>query len=405
MYRLFTFVRHEAVEHVNRPVLNKDIQERVKKFRRRKVKVMTFNVWNYNDGNDWMGDRKHSIAKIINDVKPEVVGLNEVRRDYGCVDHVEVKSEEGIGCENDMFRDLRELLPEEYEGEFMTGMRYEDIQTVEGVALFTRLPYNATTVTSRIISSFSLESGSGGVDAVENEKQMMEIGYKRFLTAKKANQTLNRNAGGKDSRASYDANLRVALHIALDISSGNHTRLFHVFATHWSYDPREQITNAEKLMAFIAETAAEHVRSGAANDTEFQYAVLGDLNMNFTNKVFDSDSKGYLGTTNPVLQRSRNAVHYLMERNNLLDAHFFKQNKSAWNAADFTYCSCKITPEDQQQCALNKRIDYVLMHNSTSASSSVVDGFVPDYEIGDFATCPSDHRPFVADIRFRFPED
>jgi endonuclease/exonuclease/phosphatase family metal-dependent hydrolase len=90
-----------------------------------RVRVMTFNTWNYND--PWE-IRRRLIAACITEAAPDVVGLQEIRLD-------------AARSPLDQAQQIVELLGDEYEAVYRPAMVYErDPICAEGLAILTRWP-------------------------------------------------------------------------------------------------------------------------------------------------------------------------------------------------------------------------------------------------------------------------
>ena len=48
-----------------------------------RLRIMSYNVWNFDDGPKWHGHRLSAVADVIQKAKPSLVGLQELRVRFG----------------------------------------------------------------------------------------------------------------------------------------------------------------------------------------------------------------------------------------------------------------------------------------------------------------------------------
>lgn len=155
-----------------------------------RVRVMTLNIWNYND--PWQA-RRDLIAACVNDIAPDIVGFQEIRRDDN-------------RAPDDQAHQITALLREEYHCVYRPAMTFERAPLhEEGLAILSRWPIAAW-------------------DAVE----------------------LTRDPG--DER---DNHQRILLHGEAATPVGP----LHFFNTHWSLSEQARGRNAAEVRALIARFA------------------------------------------------------------------------------------------------------------------------------------------------------
>ena len=102
------------------------------------IRVMTYNVWNFENGADWNSRRKTEIANLITKSDVDFVALQEIRKS------------KKLG---DMMEDLRSELSSDYPySGYATGETYKGSE--EGLAFFSKLPLVSQ-------EDFKLTLGSG----------------------------------------------------------------------------------------------------------------------------------------------------------------------------------------------------------------------------------------------------
>eukprot|EP00191_Tetraselmis_sp_GSL018_P004596 CAMPEP_0177599112 /NCGR_PEP_ID=MMETSP0419_2-20121207/12788_1 /TAXON_ID=582737 /ORGANISM="Tetraselmis sp., Strain GSL018" /LENGTH=417 /DNA_ID=CAMNT_0019091761 /DNA_START=304 /DNA_END=1557 /DNA_ORIENTATION=+ len=94
-------------------------------------RVMSYNVWNFDDGKDWESLRLPAVARIIHGAQPVLVGLQELRTRDG--DH-----------QGKQLVSQLEALGSRYHFKFAVGMDYGDCQ--EGLGVLSRYPIEQSKV-------------------------------------------------------------------------------------------------------------------------------------------------------------------------------------------------------------------------------------------------------------------
>eukprot|EP00511_Aplanochytrium_stocchinoi_P001769 CAMPEP_0204832046 /NCGR_PEP_ID=MMETSP1346-20131115/12522_1 /ASSEMBLY_ACC=CAM_ASM_000771 /TAXON_ID=215587 /ORGANISM="Aplanochytrium stocchinoi, Strain GSBS06" /LENGTH=244 /DNA_ID=CAMNT_0051963597 /DNA_START=467 /DNA_END=1201 /DNA_ORIENTATION=+ len=229
-----------------------------------------------------------------------------------------------------MFTDMEKLLgPHGYSGAFQPAMYYGNIDTVEGVAFFTKLNFIKEEVTATHLHF-------QGVDVA-------------------------------------DRNKRVCLQVPLRLENPN--SILHAFVTHFSYDAKQQQSNAKGIVHFLKETQK---KASSKEGSQFEYVLLGDLN----------------GGENE-------ATKYLEDEGKMKDSWTVFNVKKGYEDINEsngnTYCNCKY--DTHMNCKLRRRIDHILLKESPAIVLRHV-------EVGpgpETATtkCPSDHRAYIARIDFK----
>eukprot|EP00128_Syssomonas_multiformis_P005753 Colp12_sorted_trinity150504_noHs@33771 len=249
------------------------------------VKVQTYNVQNFNDGGLTWEERIPKIVATIFAQKADIIAIQELRNDTSG---------------RDMYSDLKQALAPHYNysvfypGMFYPAPQYYRYNTTEGQAVFSMHPLTETAVTTFPLST-------------------------------------------------HDANRRICIYAKVAHPAGD----IDVFATHLSYDSRDQMDNAQWLVPIVAETITTNTA-----------VIMGDFNIRHEYDPL----QGYLVNT----------------------AHW----TDAWLASNSTADGCTY------ECfgGDHGRIDRIWFPSdpyTTVLSAEVV---------GDASS--SDHRSIVAEIRF-----
>lgn len=268
-------------------------------------RVATYNVYNYDDGGEW-GDRQNWIRDNIVAANPDFLAVQEVRMDNLCQSF-----NVWPFCNSNMFSDLQSLLePLGYTNNGYRGAM-DHSGSLEGLAYFSK--YDITTVTDADISS-----------------------------------------GESD-----DLNNRIVVNILAQVDG----RPVNFFNTHWSYASAERPNNANGVIRFVRETAANQ----AGQSTPFTAIVLGDLN---------TYSSSFDGLNNQGVPFDGSDVFF----------------RDTYNGGGNTYCNCKLNGD---ACSLNGRLDYIAVQNTAGVSVGSTGTVThPSYP----SVCASDHRLYYADI-------
>ena len=190
------------------------------------VRVMTYNVWNFDSGPNW-AERKLAIARTVRFSRADVVGFQEVRRAHD--------------GSRDQLADLKALLPElPHVAYVVADPNVGGAEVDEGIALFSRWPLAAQSVET-------LALGEGG-DA--NHRKCL-YGLVTLPYAGSSVATLD----------------------ALDADAPSPPRHLAVFLTHWSFDRKQQLTNVQGTLDFMAKTRTQSTAAARAPQL-----VMGDFN-------------------------------------------------------------------------------------------------------------------------------
>lgn len=123
----------------------------------RTLRVMTYNVWNFDDGAGWEEERLPEIAEVIRRAHPALVGLQELR----------VRGEQHQGHQ---LQAALQALGLQYHLKYVKAMQYNDAE--EGIGVLSRFPINKIRVRK-------LPMG-GGDDDNTRMCMMVEVTVPRF---------------------------------------------------------------------------------------------------------------------------------------------------------------------------------------------------------------------------------
>jgi len=150
------------------------------------LRIMSYNVWNFDDGPDWEKMRLPAVADVIETAKPMLVGLQELRRRFA--------------EDNDQGKQLLAELKARglnYFFQYATGMQYESSE--EGLGVLSIYPI-------RHVEARSLSLGTG-----------------------------------------HDSNQRICLMVEVEVPQLGPLQIYN---THLSYDLNQQVGNAIEVLRF-----------------------------------------------------------------------------------------------------------------------------------------------------------
>lgn len=333
-----------------------------------RLRAMVYNLWNYNDGDDWAG-RQRAILDVIRKAEfPHVLVLNEVRRSLASGAPAasgrrqrtrRTRAHDGTGS---MYSDMKRLLePHGYDGFYTAAMSYPEQEpepVEEGIAVFSRLRIHREGIK---------------VHHLAHDEELENL----------------------------DANARVCVRVPVELGGG---RRLDVLATHFSYAWRMQTQNALAVLRFADTTRG----AGAGGDAARPQVLMGDFNVM---SDLDGGEDSIQILTNPARQYVT-----LGEADPFMDGwveHISRRGSGGGGDSDGvqrsgnTFCNCKMRQEDAEHCSkigLYRRTDRILSRGLVLSKVELGPvGPQPDRrrESPDGQLiCPSDHRAVIAEYEY-----
>lgn len=290
-----------------------------RKNRKTDFKVMVYNVWNFNDGEQWER-RSEMIVKFIKQEDPDFICFNEVREKIIIGDQTP---------ETSMYLRLGLLLGGNYSGGYNVGMEYKEQGVREGVAFYTKLKF---------------------------KEYIPKIWPRKY-----PNPT--------------DGNDRQIIRIPVQIENIQGVKEeFNFLITHFSYQLYDQYFNANDVISFLEEQNID--------PSDSKILLMGDLNVVTPDtKISDSQCR-FQGYSLSECPRGNLApIEILYSSKYQFKDSWEQVGQSTDESTSFTFCNCKIVSSQQSQCSSVGRIDRILGTPNINFISTSVGGHYDSFKL------------------------